>query len=459
MKLALIGGGGVRSPFLAKSIALNAHLGGITEVIFMDNNKEKLNKFGVMAKIISEKLNPDLKFSITTDPIEAVRNANYVITTLRVGEDEGRVVDEQIAMKHGLLGQETTGAGGFGMALRSIDTLIEYCELIKKHSADALIFNFTNPSGIVTQALRLKGFNNVYGICDAPSEFIKQLVDILGIEHDQFSIKCFGLNHLSWFKEAKINGEDAMKKILDHPELYSRTEMRLFEKDLVAQSNELLLNEYLYFYYYRDKAIASIQQAGQTRGELIKSVNQDMMKELRCVDVEKQFDKAFEIFMTYYLIRENNYFSIESGQLRPKQLKVPSVEEMLAAEDGGGYAGVALNFINAYHTGQPVEMVLSIPNEGAIEGLADDDVVEISCLINKGQVLPYKIGPVHDFQMNLIKTIKFYERHVVEAILEKNKSKAIKALTVHPLINSYDLAKVLVEEYLEAHKQYIGEWS
>ncbi|MCH4888982.1 glycoside hydrolase [Acidaminobacter sp. JC074] len=459
MKLTLIGGGGVRSPFLAKSIALGAHLGGIKEVVFMDTDKEKLDKFGLMAKIISNKINPDLDFKITTDSIEAIKDADYIITTLRVGQDEGRVIDERIAMKYNLLGQETTGAGGFGMALRSIDVLINYCQLIKEHAKkDALVFNFTNPSGIVTQALRKKGFNNVYGICDAPSEFIKQLVAILDVDENDFSIKCFGLNHLSWFKDARVKGKDVMGELLNHDKLYTDTEMRLFEPSLVKQSNNMLLNEYLYFYYYRDKAIKSIKSAGQTRGELIKEVNQDMMKELKTVDVQNNFDKAFNIFMSYYLIRENNYFSIESGELRPKQLQVPSVREMLDADDEGGYAGVALNFIKAYHSGKSVEMVLSIPNEGAINGLEDDDVVEISCTIKKGTIIPKHVGHVDDFQLNLIRTIKFYERNVVEAILEKSKSKAVKALTIHPLINSYDLAVKLVDEYLEAHKAYIGEW-
>lgn len=460
MKLTLIGGGGVRSPFLAKSIACNAKDAGITEVVFMDIDSEKLNIFGKMAKIISGKINPQLKFSLTTDKVEALKDANYIITTLRVGQDKGRVIDEQIALKHGLLGQETTGAGGFGMAIRSIDPLIEYCELVDEHShKDALIFNFTNPSGIVTQALRQKGFSNVYGICDAPSEFIKQLVEMIGVDEKDFSIECFGLNHLSWFKNAKVSGIDVMDDILNHDKLYTHTEMRLFEPSLVDLSNNLLLNEYLYFYYYNRKAVSRLKASEKTRGQLIDEINEDMIKELKHIDIEEHFDKAYHTFMSYYLIRENNYFSIESGQLRPKQMSVPTVEEMIATPDEGGYAGVALKFIKAYNSGVPVEMVLSVSNDGAIESLNDDDVVEISCIIDKKCVTPIKVKAIDDMQLNLIKTIKFYERCVVDAILNRDKKMAIKGLTVHPLINSYELACTLVDEYLEAFNEYTGEWT
>ncbi|WP_105616548.1 family 4 glycosyl hydrolase [Vallitalea okinawensis] len=460
MKLTVLGGGGVRSPFLAKSIVSNADMVGINEIVFMDNDKEKLFIYGKIAMNLAKRINPDIKFSITSDAKEALTDADFVITTLRVGGDEGRVSDERIALNNGLLGQETTGAGGFAMALRSVPALIDYCHLIREVAKpEALVFNFTNPSGIVTQALRSQGFDNVYGICDAPSEFIKQLREILDVEPEDFDITCFGLNHLSWFKDAKVKGKDVMGEILNHPKLYTDTEMRLFQPELTRMSGDLLLNEYLYFYYYREQAIDSINKSGKTRGETILEINNQMTKALKEINIDEDFEEAFKIFMTHYLIRENSYFSIESGQLRPKQLNVPSVQEVIETPDEGGYAGVALNFVRAYSTGERTLMVLSIPNEGAIEGLADDDVVEISCVIDKKKVTPIAVGEIKDMQMNLIKTIKYYERKTIEAILNKDRDMAIKALTVHPLINSYSLATELVDGYLEQYKDYVGEWN
>ncbi len=259
MKLVVLGGGGVRSPFLAKSIVSGAKDTGITKVVFMDNDAEKLRIFGGMAKHISRRIDSELEFELTTDPVEAVKGADYIITTLRVGQDKGRVSDERIALKHGVLGQETTGAGGFAMALRSIPALLEYCQAIKDHAnKEALIFNFTNPSGLVTQALRSAGFDNVYGICDGPSEFISEMQEMFRVGPERFSVECFGLNHLSWFRNIKVDGVDRTQELIDSDDTYKHTEERLFDKSLVKMQ-DMLLNGYLYFYFYREKAVECIQ--------------------------------------------------------------------------------------------------------------------------------------------------------------------------------------------------------
>ena len=159
MKLTVLGGGGVRSAFLAKSLAYNAHRIGLQEVVFLDNAEENLKIFGEIARYVFATIRPDIRFSLTTDPVSALKNSNYVITTLRVGGDESRVRDERIALNHNTLGQETTGAGGFAMAMRSIPAILNYCRLIEEHAApDAILFNFTNPSGLVTEAIIKSGF-------------------------------------------------------------------------------------------------------------------------------------------------------------------------------------------------------------------------------------------------------------------------------------------------------------
>ena len=460
MKLAVLGGGGVRSPFLAKSIVKNSAMAGLTEVVFMDNNEKKISIYGKIAQIIANKLDPNLKFSTTTNALEAITNADFIITTLRVGEDEARTKDERVALDEGVLGQETTGAGGFAMALRSVPALLNYCKMIKTYAKEnAKIFNFTNPSGIVTQALRSAGYNNVYGVCDAPSGFKIQLHELLNCTDEELSMECFGLNHLSWFRNFNLNGKDITDQLLKNPELYTKTEMHIFDKELVKLSgNNVLLNEYLYFFYYREKAVRSILAAGQTRGESIFKINTEMTEELSKLDIENNIEKAFEIFMTYYLKRENSYMSAESGEGRACPKTLPTLEEYLAKPDDGGYAGVALKFVNAVNSEKEVEMVLSVPNEGAIEGLADDDVVEISCKIDKNGAHPVKIGKIPDMQMNLIKTVKYYERMAVKAIEEKSIDTAVIALTVHPLVNSYSIAKKLVSNYLKAHAEYTGDW-
>jgi 6-phospho-beta-glucosidase len=460
MKLAVLGGGGVRSPFLAKSIVANCSKIGLTEVIFMDNNAKKLAIYGKIAQLVAKKMDPTLKFSTTTDAVEAVTDADFVITTLRVGEDKARTYDERVALDLGVLGQETTGAGGFAMAMRSIPVLLDYCKLIDQHAKkNVQIFNFTNPSGLVTQALRSQGYNNVYGVCDAPSGFKIQLLELLKVEDNELSMQCFGLNHLSWFRKFILNGKDITKDLMSNERLYSETEMHIFDPELVRLSGgDMMLNEYLYFFYYRERAVESILKSKQTRGESIQDINRKMTADLENLDIEADLEKAFDIFTTYYLERENSYMAAESGEGRACPKSVPTLQEYIEAPDEGGYAGVALRFIDAVNTGKNIEMVLSVPNNGAIEGLEDEDVVEISCKIDKNGAYPVKIGKVPDFQMNLIKTVKFYEKMAAKAIIEKNRDAAVIALTAHPLVNSYNLATKLVDKYLEVHAAYTGDW-
>lgn len=460
MKLAVIGGGGVRSPFLAKSLVMNADEIGITEIVFMDISEEKLLLFGKLGQHIAAKINPNITFKVTTEVVEALKDADFIITTIRSGGDESRIFDERTALNHRVLGQETTGAGGFAMALRSIPVLIDLCEKIVKYShKDVLVFNFTNPSGLVTQALRNEGYDFVYGICDAPSNFRKQLIHLLDINDEDFEMTCFGLNHLSWFRDFKINGKDAYDKIMGLKDVFIDTELRYFDKktvDLVGCND--LPNEYLYFYYYREQAVDAIVNSHRTRGETICAINKHMIKALQNVDIDKNPQEAFKIFISAYIDRENQYFALESGTTKKADLRIPTLDEFINQSDGGGYAGVALTFIKAYVTGKPVDMVLSVPNNGALDFLEDNDVVEITCHIEKGKVTPIPVDRIAPLQKNLIRTIKYYERKTVQAIKLKDKNIGIKALMFHPLINSYPIASKLLDEYLNEYKDYIGEW-
>ncbi|MGN1118209.1 MAG: 6-phospho-beta-glucosidase, partial [Acutalibacteraceae bacterium] len=199
MKITVIGGGGVRSMYLSKSIAQKAKALHIDELCFMDNNEKKLNIYGKMAQHVALLLCPEMKFTLTTDAKEAVTDADYVITTIRVGEDDMRVKDERIALSMRLLGQETTGAAGFSFAMRSVPALAEYCELIKKYSKkDVKVFNFTNPAGIVSQTLRDMGYDFTYGICDAPSGLLRSFAKFYNVPADEVQGEIYGLNHLSY---------------------------------------------------------------------------------------------------------------------------------------------------------------------------------------------------------------------------------------------------------------------
>ena len=205
--------------------------------------------------------------------------------------------------------------------------------------------------------------------------------------------------------------------------------------------------------------IASSAQAKESRAQLIERVNAQMNQALEGVDPDQEFEKAFRIFFEHYNIRENNYMMNESGKARVRHYDVPSVEEFLKAPDEGGYAGVALRFVRAWSQNEPVEMILSIPNHGAIPGLRDEDVVEISCRIDKDGAHPIDQRQIPQPILNLIQTMKEYERTAVRAILNRDRDLAIKALLINPLVANLDLAEKIVDAFLmEVQKEGQPPW-
>ncbi len=441
--------------FLAKSIASRAKDLGIKELCFMDNDKEKLEIFGNMAKKVAALIAPELCFSLTTDSIEAVTDAHYVITTIRVGGDSMRVRDERIALELGILGQETTGAAGFSFAMRSIPALIEYCEQIKKYAKpDVKVFNFTNPAGLVSQALSDKGYSFTFGICDAPSSMLNSFSELLDVEPARIYGKIYGLNHLSFFSSVTLDGEDITMKLIENERSYENTDMRYFSKDML-KTKGFIPNEYLYYFFNREKAVENILKAEKTRGELIEEVNSQMIKELSVIDVEKDYDKALAVFEKYYGIRENSYMSGETGITRQKKWTFDPF-----AKDDGGYAGVALRYIDIVRSKTEGQMIFCTKNMGAIPYLADDDVVEITCKVNETEVIPesFELTETDAYANELIRRMKYYEKTAAKAILEKDIALATDALASHPLIESYSIARKLISEYIQLNKDYSDGW-
>ena len=454
MKISVIGGGGVRSMFLAKSLAQASRELGFDEIVFMDNDEKKLNIYGKMAQQLVKRLQPELNFNLTGDAVEAIRDADYIITTIRMGGDDMRIRDEKAALAKHLLGQETTGAAGFSFAMRSVPALVEYCELAKKYAKpDVKIFNFTNPAGVVSQTLRDMGYDFTYGICDAPSSLLHSFAKLYGVEQDAVTGNCYGLNHLSFFESVKLNGREIMPELLKDERIYTDTDMRFFKPDLVEHMG-CILNEYLYYFYYREQAIENILNANITRGEVIRDVNIHMMEELSRMDIENDFDNCLKVFDKWYDKREDAYMSNETGISRAKEPYHFDIYE----KDAGGYAGVALKYIRTKLAGKESEMILCLPNQGAIPGLLDNDVVEITCTLKDGECIPHKIENPGELQMELIRRVKAYERLASEALRTKSIAKAVDCLMVHPLVNSYSLARQLVNEYLESNKAYTEGW-
>lgn len=450
MKLAVIGGGGVRSMFLAKSIAEKAEKLNISELVLMDDDPLKLRIYGGMAKEVSKRVFPKLKVYLTESAVEAVKDADYVITTIRVGGDEMRVQEERIALDLGVIGQETTGAAGFSFAMRSVPVLVKYCELIKKHAKPGVkVFNFTNPAGVVSQALRDAGYDFTYGICDAPSGMLAQFAVFLDASPSDMSGECYGANHLSFFKSIKCKDREVMQELLNSEAAKKNTDLRYFEDDLLRLLG-CVPNEYLYYFYSKEKAFENISKAKMTRGELIAYVNKNMTEELSSLDPKKDFERCIETFEKWHGHRESMYMAEETGINRGIPFRFD-----IHAPEKGGYAGVALKFIEFKETKTAGDMILCVPNNGAIDGIDDDAVVEVTCRIENGEAHPHRMTDLPKLNMSLIKRVKDYEQFAAYAVLHKDKNAAVSALMCHPLVGSYDVAAALVEKYIKHNEKYI----
>ncbi|HWT73998.1 MAG TPA: glycoside hydrolase [Mobilitalea sp.] len=452
MKIAVIGGAGVRTVIFINGLLSRYKKLNIDKVVLYDINQEKQQIIGKLCKHVINRRNEELQLEVVDNAVDAITGADYIVTTLRVGGDHSRVIDEQVALSEGVIGQETTGVGGFSMAVRTIPVLIEYCGLIKKYAPNAWIFNFTNPSGLVTQALRNAGYDRIIGICDAPSSTKFRMARELKVDEKDLYVEFFGLNHLSWIRSVKNHGAEILTDLLQNDGfLQSIQEFSMFDPDLL-RSIGFLPNEYLYYYYHREKALANIIKSGATRGKTIEAVNLQMMEELKKIDIDAEPEAALQIFLYYMAVRESSYMSIETGSNHQEEIKKGALE----VPDGMGYAGVMLDCIEGLQSEEGYHLVLSVENNGCIAGLEDKDVIEVICKVSKAGIHPVPIGEVPEACYLLIRMIKMYEKLTIKAIETNSKVTAIQALTLHPLINSYSLAKRLVEKYDEAYGSILG---
>jgi len=371
------------------------------------------------------------------------------------------VLDERIALRHGVLGQETTGPGGFAMALRSIPAILGYARLRDELCPNAWMFNFTNPAGLVAQALHDAGFARAVGICDSANGAQAAIAPRLGCAANDLRPEVFGLNHLSWTRRVMYRGEDVLPRLLADPEVLRETRLNIFEPALVRHLG-MWLNEYLYYFYYAERAVAAISAEERTRGEEVLMLNRDLLAQLQQLDLARDFDAALAVYYRYERRRSSTY-------MHYAQQDAPTPEEADALfsttflevdpHEGEGYAGVALDIMAALTTGEPHYTALNVPNAGAIAGMAADDVVEVSCVVDGDGVHPLPIGTIPDGPALLMQVIKRYERLTVRAVAERSRALAIDALMAHPLVLSYSRARALVDEYLAAHAPYVGEWA
>lgn len=457
MKLALIGGGGVRAPeFVRGALAFAAEM-DLQELWLMDIAPERLEAMTPLCEQIVAQAGSPFVLKTTSTLDEALRDAGIVVTTIRVGSERGRVLDERIALKHKILGQETTGPGGFAMAMRSIPALLHIAERTEVLAPRAWTFNFTNPAGLVAQALHDSGYTRVVGICDSANTAQHEIARHLKVRVDAVKTEVFGLNHLSWTRSARVNGYDVLPDVLQAEDFIQSTHLRFFGAEMVRRMG-MFLNEYLFYYYFRDVAVARILEEEVTRGEEVEILNQQLFETLH----QTAPDKRLEVYDSYNRRRSASYMAYAEADETLRQERSHPLESTqpvhVPQENVGGYAGVALRTGLAVTQDKPLRIGLNVPNNGAIHGFPDADVVEITCTVDGSGIHPISIGDIPESPSLLMRAVKRYERLAVQAILQRSRELAVEALAEHPLVGSYPLSRTLVNDYLDAHREFVGNW-
>lgn len=450
MKLTFIGAGGVRTPLVIQSILNFQDQLPIQRVCLMDIDAERLDLIRLASKPFLAK-RAAFEIEWTSDARRAIAGSDYIVTTFRAGGMESRLIDEQVPLRHAVLGQETTGPGGLVMALRTIPVMLDYVRLIRELAPDAWLLNFTNPAGILTEAItRVAGFERAVGICDNPAAMLRAAAELLNVDARRLFPEYYGLNHLGWLRALYLDGEDQVPGIIQALKQRGGHIPHLpFSLDLI-EALGAIPNEYLYFYYYPRQSVENLIKAGQSRAGQILPFNRELYADLRLIRDEAADPAKIEsVYARYLARREGSYMSLETGNGGGHEADAPDAAGLIA-RSAEGYSAVALGVIAAL-TGPHTAAILNVPNRGALPGMAGDDVVEVTCHVGEGVIRPIAMGALPDHALGLMKMVKACERLTIQAAVEGSYRLAVEALALHPLVPSYETAKVILDDYAARH--------
>jgi len=442
MKMTLLGAG-VRAPFVLRGLAAGAADLDLDEVVLFDTDPERLELMTALGGHFAAAWGAPFTVRNEPDAESALAGARFVFSAIRPGQEAARAVDEEVPLKHGVLGQETTGPGGFAMALRTIPAMVAYGQLIERVAPKALLVNFTNPVGIVMQALHDHTSVRAIGICDGPISMQRSVAEFLGLPREQVHADYAGLNHCGWIHRVLVDGEDRLPEVLDRFEELQAADDQwaLFDPELV-RSIGMLPMEYLYFYYYRDTAVEHIRGSGSSRGRQLQALNDALWPVLRARIDAGDLPGAQTAWERAMGERDATYFARERGEVVAEELELGDVFE------GEGYEGVATAVMAAATRRRKTPLIVDVANRGAIAALDDDDVVEVTCLVDEHGAHPIAQGRLPDAATDLLTQVKLYERRTVEAAVTGSYEAALEALLVHPLVASYPTAKRILDDYV-----------
>jgi Alpha-galactosidases/6-phospho-beta-glucosidases, family 4 of glycosyl hydrolases len=428
LKVVVIGGGSSYTPELADGIIKKYASFPVNELILVDieSGREKVAIVCALIKRMFEKAALDIHVSYTFNRREALEGANFVITQFRIGGLAARTLDEKIPLQYNMVGQETTGPGGFAKALRTIPVILDICRDIKAVAPEAWLINFTNPAGIVTEAVSKYSKVKCIGLCNIPLNMEKEILDRLELDKSKLRCRFAGLNHLSFVGRICMDGEDILKKMLGSHFKLDGWAKNIPGIDMPEDFINILgyiPSPYLKYYYFERQMLAEqkkkFSETNKTRADDVKEVERRLFDAYRNVELRE----------------------------KPKEL----------SERGGAlYSVAAIALMDSIWNDRSDIQVVNTLNLGCIPELPPNVVIETSCIINRKGAIPLIYGALPSSIKGLIQQVKAYEENTIEAAVTGDRNKALVALVNNPLVHDVFSAKQVLNDLLEVHRDYLG---
>lgn len=424
MKVAVIGGGSSYTPELVSGFLARHKTFPMTELWLMDVLQERLDIVGRFAQRMVQAKGAPFEVHLTTDQREAIRGASYVVTQLRVGWMAARREDEYLGKRHGLIGQETTGIGGMAKALRTIPVILKIAEDMRELAPGAVLVNFTNPAGLVTEALsRYAPDVTSMGVCNVPITTQMNIMKRLGLNPDEHEsqLDTLGLNHLTWHRGFKLDGEDIWNQIM---ESYI-SELRQAEHPdwdvSTIESLKMMPNYYLQYFYYTHRKLASQEKWPPSRADEVMKIEEDLFRQYA----------------------------------EPDRTEPPAD---LMKRGGAYYSTLATQVLNAHYNDTGEIHVVNVPHRGAVPDWSPDWVLEMPCRIDAKGIHPLPADPLPPTCFGLIAQIKAYELLTVEAAVHGDRNAAYQAILTHPLGPTADRVQAVLDDMLETNRKYLPQF-
>lgn len=425
MKIAVIGGGSSYTPELINGFLERVESLPLSELWLMDISPERLDIVGGFAqRMVGAKGSP-FEVRLTTDQRQAIEGASYVITQLRVGGMEARRDDEYLGMRHGLIGQETTGIGGMAKALRTIPVVLNIARDVKELAPGALLFSFTNPAGLVAQAVsQYEPDVPIIGVCNGPFWGKMEIVENLNkytdynIDPNQAQLDVLGLNHLSWFRDLTVNGKSMWDEVMD---VYLAHAPDDRWDTCTLRELRMIPNGYFEYFYYTDRKMALQAEWPPSRAEKVMEIERELLAQYA----------------------------------EPDRTEPP---DGLMQRGGAYYSTVATQLLNAHYNGLDEVHVVNVPNQGAVADYPDEWVLELPCKVNASGIHPLPAKPLPLVSYGLMAAVKAYEMLTAKAAHDGDRTAAYQALLVHPLGPQADRVQVVLDDMLSTNRAYLPQF-